>query len=80
MKVHIYLLPMRSSCRQIRKALTARHPWTRYAPVANRLGRWVLPLTLPVRLVDWLMATKLGLLPKNLPAFKGPAAPLLKTE
>jgi hypothetical protein len=32
--------------------------------VANRLARWTLPLLLPVRLVDWLMASTIKLLPK----------------
>ena len=69
-----------STRRGILEALTARRPWTRYAIVANRLGRWTLPLLLPVRLVDWLMATKLNLLPKNISASKGAASTGLKTE
>ncbi len=50
-------------------ALTARAPWVRYAMVQHRFAKWTLPLLLPKRWVDWLMASALGLLPK-----KGPAA------
>ena len=53
-------------CRGILEALTAKRPRVRYAIVANRLARWTLPLLLPVRLVDWLMASTLKLLPKYL--------------
>ena len=75
--------PMRHPQRRwILRALTAKRPWTRYAIVANRLGRWTLPLLLPARWVDWLMATKLSLLPKDSLAIaaKETAAPGLKTE
>lgn len=51
-------------CRAILKALTVKRPSVRYAIVHNRLQRWTLPLLLPVRLVDWLMASTLKLLPQ----------------
>ncbi|CAL5221917.1 g4187 [Coccomyxa viridis] len=66
--------------RGILKALTVHCPWTRYAIVANRLERWTLPLLLPVRWVDWLMATKLGLLPKGTSDLKGAADSSLKAD
>ncbi len=53
-------------CRGILKALTIKRPRVRYAIVANRVAKWTLPLLLPVRLVDWLVASKLKLLPKYL--------------
>ena len=56
-----------SDCRAIQKALTARRPYVRYAIVADRLAKWTLPLLLPVRLVDWLLASTLKMLPKNVP-------------
>ena len=46
-------------------ALTARTPWVRYAVVQKRFAKWTLPLLLPKRWVDWLMASALGLLPKT---------------
>ena len=56
-----------SDCRAIQKALIARRPYVRYAIIADRLAKWTLPLLLPVRLVDWLLASTLKMLPKNLP-------------
>jgi hypothetical protein len=53
--------------RGILKALTARRPRVRIAIVHDRLMRWTLPLLLPARLVDWLMASMLHMLPKFLP-------------
>ncbi len=43
------------------RALTARRPKTRYAVVPNRFLHWTLPGMLPRRLVDWLIAKRLGL-------------------
>ncbi|EIE22963.1 short-chain dehydrogenase/reductase SDR [Coccomyxa subellipsoidea C-169] len=60
--------------RGIEKALTARRPSVRYAIVANKFQRWTLPLLLPVRWVDWLMASTLGLL------YKKPAKKLVQTN
>ena len=56
-----------SVCRAIQTALSTSRPYVRYAVVADRLAKWTLPLLLPVRLVDWLMASTLKLLPKYLP-------------
>ena len=43
------------------EALTARKPRTRYAVVRNRFVNWTLPLILPSRIVDRLIARQLGL-------------------
>ena len=43
------------------QALTAPKPKTRYAVVKNRLVNWSLPLVLPRRVVDRLIASQLGL-------------------
>ena len=43
------------------KALTTSFPRTRYAVVPNRLLNWTIPLSLPRRLVDKLIAVYLGL-------------------
>ncbi|BDA49900.1 Uncharacterized oxidoreductase YbbO [Coccomyxa sp. Obi] len=55
--------------RGIQKALAVARPAARYAIVANRLAKWTLPLLLPPRWVDWLMANTLGLIYKK-PSFQ----------
>jgi NAD(P)-dependent dehydrogenase (short-subunit alcohol dehydrogenase family) len=45
----------------IHLALTARKPKARYAVVTNRLVNWTLPILLPKRVVDRLIANRLGL-------------------
>jgi NAD(P)-dependent dehydrogenase (short-subunit alcohol dehydrogenase family) len=42
-------------------ALTARHPKTSYTVIPKRLKNWSLPLFLPKRLVDKMIAKQLGL-------------------
>jgi NAD(P)-dependent dehydrogenase (short-subunit alcohol dehydrogenase family) len=44
------------------EALTASSPKTSYPVVRRRLVNWTIPLALPARLVDWLIARRLGLL------------------
>lgn len=46
---------------EIWKALTVAHPHVRYAVVQQRFVNWTLPLLLPKRQVDKLMARNLGL-------------------
>ena len=46
---------------QVVHALTTAHPKTRYAPVPKKLVNWWLPLLLPKRLVDGIIAKSLGL-------------------
>lgn len=46
------------------KALTTSFPRTRYAVVPNRLLNWTIPLSLPRRVVDRLIALYLGLSPR----------------
>jgi NAD(P)-dependent dehydrogenase (short-subunit alcohol dehydrogenase family) len=43
------------------QALTASHPRTRYAVVPQRLLNWTIPLSLPRRFVDRMIALYLGL-------------------
>ncbi len=47
--------------RIIEKALTARKPKARYAPVPNKLVNFILPVLLPKRVVDRFFWTKFGL-------------------
>jgi len=47
------------------KALTAARPKPRYAPVPRPLVNWWLPRLLPTRLVDGVIAGRLGLRPKS---------------
>ena len=47
------------------KALTAARPKPRYAPVPRPLVNWWLPRLLPTRLVDGVIADRLGLRPKS---------------
>jgi short-subunit dehydrogenase len=42
-------------------ALTARRPKTSYTAIPQRLKNWSLPLSLPKRLVDQMIAKQLGL-------------------
>ncbi len=44
-------------------ALTARKPEVRYAIVPQKLKNWTIPMRLPKRLLDRLIAKQLGLLP-----------------
>jgi hypothetical protein len=44
----------------IHLALTAPKPKARYAVVTNRLVDWTLPILLPKRVVDRLIANRLG--------------------
>lgn len=68
-------------CRGIQTALTARWPRVRYAIVANRLARWTLPLLLPARWVDWMMANTLNMLPGSLSSAKaGDTGAIKKTN
>jgi len=45
------------------EALTAARPKARYSPVAGRFQNWTLPTTLPVRLVDRIIAKTFGIRP-----------------
>lgn len=47
------------------RALTARKPRTRYAVVPGVLTNWLLPMLLPKRLVDNILAKALGFIPKR---------------
>ena len=38
------------------RALTARWPWARYAPVHNRLQNWTVPLLLPARFLAYILS------------------------
>jgi NAD(P)-dependent dehydrogenase (short-subunit alcohol dehydrogenase family) len=49
--------------RTVETALTAARPKVRYAPVRNRLMNWWLPRFLPKRMIDKVVAERLGLLP-----------------
>lgn len=45
----------------VRTALTVAKPRARYAPVPGKLLNWILPTTLPSRVVDRLIGRQLGL-------------------
>ncbi|CAL8465571.1 g5107 [Coccomyxa elongata] len=47
--------------RCVLEALTAWWPAVRYSPVANRLTMWTIPMLLPARWIDWILAFKFGL-------------------
>ncbi|MFZ5780390.1 MAG: SDR family NAD(P)-dependent oxidoreductase [Pseudomonadota bacterium] len=47
--------------RAIHHALTTRRPKARYAVVAHRVRNWSIPLALPKRMVDRVIANRLGL-------------------
>ncbi|RUL87335.1 SDR family oxidoreductase [Tautonia sociabilis] len=49
----------------ILSALTARRPRARYAVVPGRPWNWTLPMLLPTRLVDRIIAAQLGLSPRT---------------
>lgn len=49
----------------VERALLSASPKTRYAVVQGWFQNWFLPLTLPKRLVDRMIAGQLGLLPKG---------------
>ncbi|BDA49899.1 Uncharacterized oxidoreductase YbbO [Coccomyxa sp. Obi] len=53
--------------RCVLEALTAWWPATRYSPVANKLTIWTLPMLLPARWVDWILAFKFDLSYKQQP-------------
>ena len=42
------------------EALTARSPRTSYPVVRHRLRNWMIPLALPARVIDRLIAKRLG--------------------
>jgi short-subunit dehydrogenase len=42
------------------QALTSSRPRVRYAVVPNALGSWLIPMLLPTRLVDAIIARRLG--------------------
>ncbi len=46
----------------VRTALTTAKPRARYAPVPGKLLNWILPTTLPRRVVDRLIGRQLGLM------------------
>ena len=54
---------MLAACRAILKALTAHRPATRYAVVYQKFRRWTVPLALPPRWLDYMIASHLKLLP-----------------
>jgi hypothetical protein len=54
-------LPPEAVGEAIRRALTAPKPRARYAVLRNRFVNWTLPLLLPKRVVDRLIARALGL-------------------
>jgi NAD(P)-dependent dehydrogenase (short-subunit alcohol dehydrogenase family) len=49
--------------RVVLTALTSKRPKTRYAVVPSRFTSWTLPRLLPARIVDRILARRLGLLP-----------------
>ncbi len=50
--------------RTVWEALTARRPQVRYAPVPNKMMNWTLPMLLPRRVVDRMIARETGLVAK----------------
>ncbi|BBD99854.1 SDR family NAD(P)-dependent oxidoreductase [Sphingobium amiense] len=54
--------------RAIADALTLPAPKARYALVKNRIRDWTIPLSLPKRTVDRLLAKQYGLRPSDLPS------------
>ena len=58
-------LPAERIGEAIHHALTVAKPRVRYAVVPNRFFNWTLPMTLPKRVVDRLLAKRLGLTPRN---------------
>ncbi len=49
----------------VRTALTVAKPRARYAPVPGKLLNWIIPTTLPTRVVDRLIGGQLGLSQKR---------------
>jgi NAD(P)-dependent dehydrogenase (short-subunit alcohol dehydrogenase family) len=47
----------------VHEALTATRPKARYSPVAGRFQNWTLPMMLPVRVVDRIIAKTFGIRP-----------------
>ena len=47
----------------VHEALTTARPKARYSPVAGRFQHWTLPTTLPVRVVDRIIARTFGIRP-----------------
>ncbi len=45
------------------QALTAKRPKVRYSPVAGRLQNWTLPMILPARMLDRIIAKTFGIRP-----------------
>ena len=45
------------------EALTAKRPKVRYSPVAGRLQNWTLPMILPARMLDRIIAKTFGIRP-----------------
>ena len=54
-------LPAESVGETVWKALTSRRPRTFYPIMRNRLTAWTIPLALPARFLDRLIARRLGL-------------------
>ena len=58
-------LPVERAADAVMTALTARRPRTRYVVTRNKLLNFVLPRLLPDRVMDRLIAGKLGLRQKT---------------
>jgi NAD(P)-dependent dehydrogenase (short-subunit alcohol dehydrogenase family) len=54
-------LPPEAVGRAVWTALTAQAPPTSYPVIRGRLGNWTIPLALPARLLDRLIAKRLGM-------------------
>jgi len=57
-------LPVEKIAELLLKILQDPHPAVRYAPVPNKLFNWTLLNLIPKRLVDWVIAKKIGLIKK----------------
>ncbi|TAJ48763.1 MAG: SDR family NAD(P)-dependent oxidoreductase [Herbiconiux sp.] len=57
-------LPASTVGTTIARALTVRHPRTRYAPVQGKLVNETIPSLLPPRMVDRVLGRRFGLLPR----------------
>jgi len=55
-------LPAETVAKLLLHILRSKRPKIRYAPTPHRLINWVLLHTLPKRLLDWIIAKKIGLL------------------
>lgn len=58
-------LEPRKVAETIEKALTARKPKARYAPVPDKLANWIIPTRLPKRMLDGIFAKRFGLKRKD---------------